>query len=314
MNSAQQNRIAAVAREVRMRAPMALATSYGATVSGPDGGYAVPVDFARSVLMPSVGALLPYCRELPVTQGGSIALPLDVATAYGSDGIVAAWEVEGALLTQQKPNLNLSNFILKKLIAMVPVTDELLDDSDALAAFLPIAMQTAVTRKVNDGIIAGLGAGRPLGILNSGSLITVAKDGSQGAGTIVDANIAAMLDRSLTPDSSRWVCNPSIYSKIVGLASFDSATQRLAGLPIVTTDSCPAPGTPGDLILADLDFYIVASKTPQLNGSMHIWFDQDVTAFRLSFRMDGMPMLGAPVTPPNATANKSHIITVAVRA
>lgn len=307
--------IANIALEVARKAPMALATNFGSTLSGQDGGYAVPVDAANEILLPAVGALLPYCRQIPVTRGGSIRLPKDTATPYGTDtGIFCEWELEASQLPQRKPKLDLAGFELKKLIALVPVTDELLEDSDALAAYLPLAMQTAATAKVNSAIISGLGVGRPLGILNSSSLITVAKDGSQAAGTIVNANITAMLDRALTPQGSVWVANPSAYGRIVNLAAFDSGSGKLGGLPVVTTDACPAPGTPGDLILADMGFYLAALKTPQLNSSVHLWFDQDMTAFKLIFRMDGMPALAAPVTPPNASATKSHFVALAERA
>ncbi|OJZ21172.1 MAG: hypothetical protein BGP21_10710 [Thiobacillus sp. 65-29] len=314
LTAAQQTRIAAIAYEVRIRAPMALATSFGSTVDGPSGGYAVPVDAAEAILMPATGALLPLCREVPITRGNSIELPLDTATPYGSDGVIAAWEGEGGELPQRKPKLDMDRFQLKKLVALVPVTDELLDDSAALAAWLPLALQTAVTLKVNDSIVNGPGVARPLGIRNSDALITVDKEGGQAAGSIVEANISHMLDRSLSPMDSVWLANPSAYSKIIMLGTWDGATRTLAGLPVVTTDSCAAPGTPGDLILADMRYYVAATKTPQLNGSMHLWFDRDITAFKLVFRMDGMPALSAPVTPPNASATKSHFVTTAVRA
>lgn len=306
--------IANFALEIARKGPMAMATTFGSELSGEDGGFAVPNDAAAEILLPSVGALLPYCQQLSIAQGGSIRLPLDATTPYGDTGIVAEWALEAAQITPHKPNLNLTRFELKKLIVMAPVTDELLDDAGALMVYLPLALQTATTNKVNAAIVSGLGAGRPLGILNSGCLLTVAKDGSQAAGTIVDANITALLDRALTPQGSIWIVNPSAYGRIVNLASFDSGSGKLAGLPIVTTDACPAPGTPGDLILADMSFYLAALKTPQLNSSVHLFFDQDVTAFKLTFRMDGMPALAAPVTPPNASATKSHFVALAARA
>lgn len=314
LTPAQQTRIASIANEVRIRAPMALATSFGSTLDGQSGGYAVPVDVAEAILMPDTGALLPLCRELPITRGNSIELPLDTATPYGSGGVIAEWEGEGGDLPERKPRFNMDRFLLKKLVALVPVTDELLEDSAALAAWLPLALQTAVTLKANDAIVNGPGAARPLGIRNSGALITVAKESGQTAGTIVAQNIGRMLDRSLSPMDSVWIANPSAYSKIILLSLWDGATRTLAGLPVVCSDACAVPGTPGDLILADMRYYVAATKTPQLNGSMHLWFDQDVTAFKLVFRMDGMPALSAPVTPPNASATKSHFVTTAVRA
>lgn len=308
-----QTRIASIANEVRRAAPMALATSYGATVNGPDGGYATPLDVGSEILMPGIGALLPHCRQVPV-KGGGIGIPLDAQTQFSDAGIVAAWEPEASQLPQQKPNLNLTSFYLKKLVALVPVTDALLEDSAAMEAYLPLAMQTAVTRKVNDAIINGTGAGVPLGILNSPCLITVSKETSQTADTILEANISQMLNRAIDPLSSIWVMNPRCYGHVSTLAAFDPATRTLAGLPIVTTDACTELGEFGDIILADMSWYIAAMKTPTLNSSMHLWFDQDITAFRLVFRMDGAPALGAPVTPPNSPVTRSHFVALAQRA
>lgn len=315
LTAAQHTRVAEIANEVRLRAPMALATSYGATVSGPDGGYAVPVDVAEAILMPATGALLTHCRTEPIKRGNSIELPLDTATLAGS-GIIAAWEVEAAQMPQRKPELDLTLFTLKKLTALVPVTDELVEDADALAAWLPLAMQQAVTLKVNEAIISGIGAGRPLGIMNSGSLITVAKEGSQTAATINSTNVSKMIARSLSPMTSVWIASPTAYVQILTMSGnlFDAPTQTLAGMPIVLSDYCSAVGTPGDLILADLSWYVVALKNPQLNQSMHLWFDQDVTAFKIVFRMDGMPALAAPITPHNASETRSHFVALAERA
>lgn len=303
-------------QDVRRHAPLALATDYGSTLSGPDGGYAAPTDVARSVVAPEVGALLTYCSQLPVTKGGSLDVPVDVDTALASgSSIIAAWEDEGDQHTQLTPNLNKNGFRLKKLIAMVPVTDELVEDSDAMAAYLPLALQTAVTRKVNDGIINGPGTGRPLGILKSDALITgTLSTVSQTAATINTGNIHEMLDRHLDPTRAMWVMNPSAYGQIVDMSEFDGASRTLAGLPVFTTDACPAVGNAGDIILADMSRYLVALKNPLLNMSTHLWFDQDLTAFKLIFRMDGHPMLAAPITPQNGSVTKSYFVTVSARA
>lgn len=315
MQLTMSNRIASIARDVMRASPMALATNFGSTLSGADGGYAVPVEAAKEILMPPVGALLTYCRPIPITKGSSIGIPLDALTPFSDTGIVAAWESEGVVLSQQKPKLNLTSFNVKKLIALVPVSDQLLEDSDALAAYLPIAMQTAVTRKVNDAIMNGTGAGTALGILKSGALITVAKESAQTADTINDANVENMLGRAIDPMSSIWVMNPRCYGHASNhLSGFDGATRTLAGLPIVTTDSCSELGEFGDIVLADMNWYLAAQKTPQLNQSMHLWFDQDMTAFRLTFRVDGSPVIAAPVTPPNSPVTRSHFVALAQRA
>lgn len=296
----------------RKSGPVAMATEFGSTGSGPDGGFAVPTDTASEILMFATGALLPLCREIPVS-GGGIGMPLDACSPWADDGIQAFWPDEGDALQASIPKLGLTSFELKKLSCLVPVTDELLEDSLALQAWLPLAMGEALKVKINDSIITGLGTGRPLGILNAPSKITVTKEGSQTAATIIDANVGAMLARHLDAAAARWLVNPGAYGQVTGLATFDSASRTLAGLPIVLSDACKALGSEGDIILADLAGYVVASKAAQLAQSMHLWFDQDITAFRLTFRFDGSPMLSGAVTPPNSAVTRSHFVTLAVR-
>lgn len=313
MTQAMQSRITDIASEVRRCGGVrAAATSFGSTASGADGGFAVPTDAADAILLPGQNALLPYCRQLPM-QSSTIGLPRDMSTDYADSGIVAEWELEAAVLPQRKPDLSMNTYALKKLIVLVPITDELLADSTAMAAYLPDALRNAVTRKVNAAIVSGPGVARPLGILKSSCLVTVAKDGSQAAGSIVNANIEAMLDRALTPLSSVWLANPSAYGRIINLSAWDGGTRTLAGLPVVLTDACSAPGAVGDLLLSDMSNYIAAYKTAQLNHSLHLWYDQDLTAFRLVFRMDGSPVLDKPITPDNASTTKSHFVALAAR-
>lgn len=310
---AAKSTFAEVALEIRSKGFMALATSFGSTLSGQDGGYAVPQDTANEIMMYPTGALLPLCSQVPV-RGGSIGVPLDACTPWNDSGIVAYWPDEGDEIEPSKPNLELTRFELKKLTALVPVSDELLEDSAALEAWLPLAMQEAVKVKVNEAIIAGVGAGRPLGILHAPSKIVVDKEGSQAAATITDANITAMLDRHLDATAAGWLLNPGAYGAVTGLSKFDSASRTLAGLPIVLSDACKALGSEGDLILANMAGYVVASKAAQLAQSTHLWFDADQSAFRLTFRFDGSPMLSGPVSPPNSAVTKSHFVTLAERA
>ena len=46
---------------------------------------------------------------------------------------------------------------------------------------------------------------------------------------------------------------------------------------------------------------------------MHLWFDQDLMAFRLIFRMDGQPAMAAAITPPNSSVTRSHFVALQAR-
>ena len=75
-------------------------------------------------------------------------------------------------------------------------------------------------------------------------------------------------------------------------------------------------GDQGDIVLANMAGYRAITKAggEEFSESMHLWFDQDVTAFKLIFRMDGQPALTSAVTPPNSAVTRSHFVALAARA
>jgi HK97 family phage major capsid protein len=306
---------AAAVRDAALLGPTAqrAISTFGSTANGPDGGYAVPPDFAEQIFMVGQDSLASRCQIIP-SASSEIDLPTDESMPWDTTGIIAAWDAEGGVATNRKPALSMATNRLRKLRVLVPATTELVEDSDAFAAWLPLAMQRAVTWKLNDAILNGPGAGMPLGILKSAAVIDVSAEGSQTAGTINDANITNMLARSLEPLGSTWVANPAAYGQLSKLAGFDSATRTLAGLPIVLTDACAGLGSRGDIVLAGLGGYRVVSKGLKFAESLHMGFDQDLHAFRLVIQCDGQPILAEPTTPPNSATTRSYFVTLAARA
>lgn len=292
----------------------AAATEYASEYSATSGGFAVPPEFINDIYLRQEGALLPFCDEIPVTSN-HVGIPVDGTAPWdASSAVRSSWIEEGVAPDAQVPNLSLTTFRPKKLITLVPVTEELAEDSPALNAWLPNAMGRAATWTINDAIINGLGAGRMLGILASNSLITVGKETAQSAGSIVAGNVAKMMARCLDLDGARWLANPDAIEQITQLSGlWDSGTRTLGGLPITLSEACPALGQPGDLILANLSGYRVANRGQLLAESSHLYFDQDLKVFRLTTRIDGAPILAAPTTPPNSSHTRSHFVALAAR-
>lgn len=278
-----------------------------------DGGYSVPIELVPEIFMQGQNSLLPFCQVIPVSSG-EVEIPVDGTSPWESSGIIAEWDDEGDAASQRKPILSMATNKLRKLRVLVPVTEELVSDSQAFNAWLPDAMRRAVTWKVNDAIINGPGVARPLGIMKSNAAIEVVKETSQVAGTIVAMNLQSMLGRVMDPSSAVWIMNPTAYAQVVDFSTFDSGTGRLAGLPVIMTDACAALGSSGDIILANMKGYRVVSRGPAFAQSAHLWFDQGLHAFRLTVRIDGQPILATPTTPPNSGVTRSHFVTLAARA
>ena len=47
--------------------------------------------------------------------------------------------------------------------------------------------------------------------------------------------------------------------------------------------------------------------------SIHLWFDQNTTAFRFVMRMNGQPWLSAAIARKNGSNTLSHFVTLASR-
>ena len=108
-----------------------------------------------------------------------------------------------------------------KLVAFVPVTDELLEDSVALGEHISAKAPDKINFAAELAIIAGNGIGRPKGIINSAGTVVVAEEAAQTAATIVHANVRKLW-RALTPTARKkcyfWLCHPDADEQLQSLA------------------------------------------------------------------------------------------------
>lgn len=307
------------------------ATTYGSESSGPDGGFAVPPEFANAISSLAYGqeSLLPLCDSMPVS-GNTMTFPKDETTPWGSTGIYAGWEGEANQTTPKKPALGESQLKLRKLKVLVSATDELLADSPAMSAYLTRKCGEAVDWKVNDAIVNGSGSGMPLGIMTAASTVSQAKVTSQTAATINFANVSTMYGRCIKGAGANlaWLVHPDAINQVFQLTNgyqsiwtppIEGAKGApngfLLGRPLIETDACQTLGTVGDIILGNFAGYRAITKAggAEFATSMHLWFDQDLMAFRLVFRMDGQPALAAAVSAKNGSSTRSHFVTLATR-
>lgn len=304
-------------------------TSYGAEAVGADGGFLVPPDFSEEIKQYSLAgdALLSLTDQMPVT-GNSMTFPADETTPWGTNGVRAYWMAEAAQATQSKPELKERTLKLNKLIALVPVTEELLSDTTTLETYLTTKTGESIQWKTNDAIVNGTGAGQPLGIANSGALVTVAKETSQTADTINATNVAKMFARIPASMLGRavWLINndalPQLMVMTLGNQPIWTAPSTgfvnapgglLLGRPIIPTQTAQTVGDLGDIYLADFGSYASISKEVQSQSSIHLFFDYDMTAFKATFRVDGQPWPQAAITPANGSNSLSPFVALAER-
>lgn len=331
---ASQARTTGAAIDQRLLIGAAAPSTFGGEGSGQDGGFAIPPAFSKEIFTLSLGdqALLPYADEVEI-DGNSMAFPKDETTPWGTNGIRAYWQGEATAGTATKPVLGMNSLRLKKLMALVPISDEMLSDASALATYLPKKIGVSMQWKTNEAILFGVGGALPAGALNSGAAVTVAKDASQATGTLSAMNLANMIAR--LPEGSFpnavWIINndvlPALFTLTLGNYPIylpsgvtpggiqGSPYGTLLGRPIIVSQHAKSFSSAGDVNLVDLSYYQAITKAGGMETatSMHLYFDADATAFRTTFRMDGLSKLTAAITPNNGANKLSPFVQLGAR-
>ena len=82
------------------------------------------------------------------------------------------------------------------------------------------------------------------------------------------------------------------------MLSESSGKFTIFGRPILFSEKLAAVGTKGDIILADLQQYLVGVRADfSLAKSGHLGFQTDTSHYRGIIRVDGQPKLDKPITP-----------------
>lgn len=315
------------------------ATTYGNESTGTDGGFLVPPEFSARIWqkVEAEENLMSRCTEL-TPSGNSMTLPKDETTPWGTTGIQAYWESEASQATQTKGVFESSTLRLFKLMALAPVTEELLEDAAGFESWIQAKVPGIISHKVNSAIVSGTGAGMPLGILNAPSKVSVAKETSQPADTVWFTNVQKMWARMYAPwrRNAVWIVNQDVEGQLEAMAFqpqgaasqlptaastpvylppggiADAPYGRLKGRPVIPLQAAKTIGDQGDIILVDLKQYWILRKASGIrtDTSMHLYFDQAVQAFRFIFRVNGQPAWSSTISPENGSNTLSWAVVL----
>ena len=299
-----------------------------------DGGFLVQQDFVTELLKRTyeTGILASKVKKIPIStnaNGMKINAIDEDSRANGSrwGGVQTYWEGEADEITASKPKFRQMELSLKKLTGLCYATDELLQDAAALEAVIRQAFAEEFGFKIDDAILSGSGEGEPLGILNSGAIVTVAKEASQ-TDTITVENLIKMWNRlwSRSRANAVWYINqelePYLYTLKIGDKPVyipagglsEKPYGTLFGRPVVPIEQCSAAGEVGDIILADIGQYLLIDKGGiKSASSIHVRFLYDENVFRFIYRVDGKPIWTKPLTPYKGSATVSPFVTLAKR-
>jgi HK97 family phage major capsid protein len=310
--------------------------------TGSEGGFLVPPQFRDAIWqkVAGEGSLMSRC-DMVTLERNELKVPKDETTPWGSAGLQVYWEGEAAQATASTPSLEATTVRLNKLMGLVRVSDEILEDAASLDVYLRSRAPIVIGHRVSSAIIAGNGVGKPLGILSSDARVTVAKETSQPADTVFHRNIVKMWSRMYADCRANavWLINQDVEPQLHTMSFRDvgsypstatgtavpvyvpaggvsgSPYASLMGRPVIPAQGCKTVGDEGDIILADLSQYLIAQKAGgvRTDVSMHLYFDYGQQAYRFTFRLAGLPWWNNTVTPENGTNSLAPFVTLAAR-
>jgi HK97 family phage major capsid protein len=311
---------------VRNRDNKRLKEVYGSTKvmveqTGAEGGYLVPTEYLNDMVEapePFVEVVQPRARVIRGSRR-SIQIPvLDQTGAFAAagkpnywGGLLSYWTEEAAGKTTTEPDFKQLELVAHKLAGYTQASDELLADSAiGLDQMLRGLFAGAVRWRRDYAYLRGTGVGQPLGVINSGALLTTARD----VANQISANDIHSLLQIFMPSSmghAVWVISQTCMEQIAALGdgtnyiwapnAQEPLPMRLYGIPVIWTEKLPALGTTGDILLADFNYYYIYERGGlAIDVSQHYAFTSDLTTWRFVYRTDGQPSLSAPIYIDNA--------------
>lgn len=315
-----------------VRAPTGLGESAGSL-----GGFLVPTEYIETLIgsIYEDAILAPRCDRRKTDRPADTLFPAidEESRADGSrwGGVLSYWSDEGIEPPTTLPKYRAIELGAKKLIALSVASAELIQDASMLEAHVTRAFAAEGSFKLDYAVLRGTGAGMPLGIVNAPGTITVAKANGQAPGTIVAENIAAMWSRLPAPCRKRavWIVNEDAEAQLdqLGASGSSPATAGMyypagangnefaliKGRPVIVAEQCPVLGTPGDIVLADLNQYVIVETNLKVDLSLDVFFDNGQGMFRFVWRGNGAPIWTTPIAPFNGGATRSPYVILGAR-
>ena len=298
------------------------------------GGFAVPTTTYPGIL--EVGG------EMDPTMGRTMDIPM----ATPSINITARTDkdhsksVSGGFIVTRTPEtvaITASRAKIERITLRATVLAGLAFESEELLSDSPISFMALIDggfreqfafHMLNEKLRGG-GGNEYIGVINAPATVTVAKEASQVADTLVAENVLKMRARCWGYGQAIWLANHDTYPQLAAaaitkgsagvVAVFQPSLREgrpdmLLGRPIYYGEHPETLGDKGDLILGNWSQYLEGMYQPlQSAESVHVRFVEHERAFKFWLRNAGAPWWRSPLTP-HKGSTLSPFVVLAARA
>jgi HK97 family phage major capsid protein len=280
---------------------------YKALGINPDsaGGFLVPPEYSSEVIefLRAEATVFPLCRQMPMSSD-VLNIPKQTGAA------TSQWIGENSTISQSQETFGQVTLIAKKLAVLVPISNELLEDSDpSVDAVVREDITAELAEAIDSAILAGAGVGNvPLGIYTIPGVTKTASSTPTNYSDLV-AMIARIKNANVRQGNWGWVGDPDaeailrelqdpsghyIWTSSVGLGNqaVDNAPDRLLGYPFRYTTLASGPSddeNPSRLFFGNWSDAVVGmrkSLSIVASSEAGTAFAADQTWIRAIMRMD----------------------------
>lgn len=301
--------------------------------SDPYGGWLTPPGFLPNLLQlpPEVDPIASHVTRIPMAQPSvKLAARTDKNHQTSvSGGFRVYRRAETQTVDSSRGEMEEIELNATSLMGKAFASEELLSDSViSFASIIEQGMREEFASRLISERLWGTGVGQFLGALKSPCLVTVDKEGSQSADTILGANVLKMRKRAWRYSSCIWLANHDTYDELAGIhkpgtnsdvylfapGNGTDVPDTLLGRPIVFTEYAATIGDKGDLILADWSQYLEGTLE-DLQGaqSVHVRFESRERCFLFWTRNAGAPWWRSALTPKKSASTLSPFVVLQAR-
>lgn len=289
------------ASRIEQRAPVGMNETTSA-----DGGYLVSHEIASSIYgrLFSGGKIYPKTTKIQVGPNyNGLKLPyLDIGTQTATSQPRLYRLAEGATKTPTKFAFGQHDLSLVKLIGLVPVTEELLQDKLTLEGYVFSQLKGQFAWRLDYDVLYGTAAGSGhIGILDASAAAFLTKPATHAA--TYTAVIVNQIIGGVSPQvrgGCEWYMSNSSWTTIVGqlgpgvtnllVPIADPKAMTLQGYPVNVVDGMGAFGA-GQVLFGNASEIVVIEKGGlQIDVSKEFYFDTDQVALRFVVRTAGAPV------------------------
>ncbi len=277
---------------------------------GADGGFLVPDIYSKDLLTvaPDEAIIRPRARVLTGASGadfGKLNIPaLDYTVGENMfAGVRVEWIEEGGDKPETKAKL--ANVILQpyEVAGHIPITDRLLKNGPMIENIVRTQLREALIAAEERAFLRGAGVDQPTGIIDHAATISVQRG---VADTVSYADVSAMLAQ-FRGRRGVWIVGRDVLPQLMVLqdandnyiwqpSARDGNPGVLFGMPVLFSDDSPALGSDGDVVLADLSYYLIGDGVGvSLAISPHVYFTKNITVIKAWKTVDGTPWLTGPL-------------------